>query len=86
MSCFLPSLCIFCVHFDHSDDANDGVSCKAFDQIPDEIFMDKVLHTVSIGEDKGISFELNRELEDEYLEMREFRMECGLAEFPVVSS
>lgn len=82
MSCFLPPLCLFCDHFNHSDDADVSLSCKAFEQIPDSIFLDEILHTRHIEGDNNILFKINPEMIDEYNDVNELRMAMDMQAFP----
>ena len=73
MSCLLPPLCLFCRHFHHSDAADVPLSCKAFEEIPDEIFLRHFLHTREFPGDNGVVFELNPEMRSEFDEISELK-------------
>ncbi len=72
MSCFLPSACLFCKHFDH---VAAVPSCVAFDEIPEEIFRGTVEHTTPLREDGGINFELDPEHAEAFHEVQVLRRE-----------
>lgn len=82
MSCFIPPLCVFCSHFDHTDNANDAISCSAFVDIPDEIFTGQFSHTMPYPGDKGITFQLNAEREGEFEEVNKLRCSMNLKPYP----
>ncbi len=70
MSCFLPPACLFCIHY-HADASGGGVSCTAFDEIPDAIFRGEIFHALPFPGDRNIRFELNQELAEEFAEINE---------------
>lgn len=86
MSCLLPPPCLFCAHYHHSDAHDDALSCAAFEQIPDEIFCADILHSVGYPGDKGIQFELNQDLLDEFIEINNLRIDMGLEPYPYSSN
>ncbi len=78
MSCFLPPACLFCIHY-HTDGA--GVSCDAFDEIPDAIFHGGLTHSRRFPGDKGLLFQLSHEDIDGFREINLLREKMGLTPY-----
>ncbi len=81
MTCLLPPMCIFCRHFHHDNAADSGLSCDAYEDIPDEIFSGEVLHHSHYKGDGGIVFILHDELREEFYEVNELREKMNMTTF-----
>jgi hypothetical protein len=72
--CFIPPDCLFCRHY-YRDGPAEGPDCAAFDEIPDPVFRGELGHLDPLPGDRGLRFELDPELADEYAEVAALRAE-----------
>lgn len=72
--CLLPPNCFFCEHYHHPDDHGEG-DCDAFTEIPDDIFVGGHEHRSPVEGDRGIRFELDPMMAEEFSEVEELREE-----------
>jgi hypothetical protein len=72
--CLIPPMCLFCAHY-HQTGPNQDLSCDAFDEIPDAIFLGEFDHNRPYPGDRGIRFELDPEQADDYAEAMAIRAE-----------
>ncbi|CCQ74360.1 hypothetical protein [Magnetospira sp. QH-2] len=69
---------MFCRHFNHDDEAWEAEGdCKAYAEIPDEIFSDGHPHNEPLPGDRGVQFEIDPDLAGELVQVNELRLEMG---------
>ena len=71
--CLLPPNCIFCVHYNNNQTTSSR-DCRAFKEIPEDIFLGGNVHTQAYPGDNGILFSLKLEYAEEYAEIEELRI------------
>jgi len=73
--CLLPPNCILCAHYNNNQDQTESSrDCRAFKEIPEDIFFGGNLHTMPYQGDNGILFSLRPEYVGEYAEIEELRI------------
>ena len=73
MSCLLPPVCAFCLHFNTEIDNETHGECRAFAEIPETIIRGECDHHEPLANDQGLQFLLNPALAVEFAEVNELR-------------
>ncbi|MGD2118421.1 MAG: hypothetical protein PVG66_08690 [Chromatiales bacterium] len=79
--CFIPPQCLFCQHLLMEDGELEGPDCRAFEEIPSEIFRGLFDHSKAHEGDHGFRFRLKADMRDEFEEINELRVEAGMSPF-----
>lgn len=83
--CLLPPQCLFCRHFRADAGINDP-DCDAFSEIPDAIFRGRYDHAAVFPGDRGVRFELDPAMREEFDEVNALRVEMALPPFQLPPS
>lgn len=85
MSCLLPCMCIFCVHYNR--DWREGErECAAFHEIPEDIFEGRFDHSRPYPGDHGFRFMVSTDYTTDFLEVNALRASFGLEPYAVTST
>jgi hypothetical protein len=67
-------MCVFCLHYRH-DAGSDAADCRAFQEIPDEIFVGGFDHRRAFPGDNGVRFVLAPDMADDFAEVMAVKAE-----------
>ena len=81
MSCLLPPVCAFCLHFNADIEQHTTQECRAFAEIPEAVMLGECDHSEPLANDQGLQFQLNPDLAEEFAEVNALRELMDLPRF-----